>query len=372
MKLYNALYKHWYGYNPDYPIHHLAYRGWIGSFVDYIPKIKSGEINVNGYNEYGSTPLTRALEKHYIDPYIAEKYEIAIMLLELGSSPHLPAKSTGTPITNHIDERNLEVVRLLLWYDPEYEFVPDKQGVTAIKKLDKVDAEFKRIVIDTAKDARQVKILLEQGKKLADNHNFIEAVAKYKEAALIFQKNGKMEESVKYNAEQEEFRPIFLNFYKQKVLECYKLCEGAYQQILPTRNIKTEHLAVVKELAELCTKLKLGNEAIRYAKRTAELIHDLETTTATQPVQPIPNLSLKRKEQKDTKEKVESETTPLLSREDNKKSEDSKRFTPCFEYLQNATTHSVSSEAAQLNVASPTLKKGVAHASLLAWRGDLN
>lgn len=326
--LYHEAYEFWTGFDLDHPLHDHAGFGNLEEVQKLVPRIKSKEIDINGYNKGGVLALSQCFFDAQFCANIQRRFEIGILFLELGAKPYLPTlRGKQTLLHDNIKEKCIGTQRLLLWYDPDYENITDINNVTAAHKLDqKGFEEYKKVIEETAKDVRAVKQLLAEAEDLKERLDFLKAAEKYNQAAAIFKKQGEIEKTLPYLVVYEESRAILINFYRRKVFQCYQGVEECYAGLILTPEIKQAHLEVLKFLANEATALKLGiDEAIAYAKKIAELTLEVKANQFD-PIQHSAaqlngkmNKDPKTKEEAEKVSDVDNEFTPLLILQKEKK-----------------------------------------------------
>lgn len=319
MGLWTDLYKFWTGFDSERPLHSHALGANVEAVQALVPEIRARKFDVNGYSKSGVTALAYCLVSSEYVWKIQGRYEIAILYLELGAKPYLPSlEGKNTNIHDNIEEKNIGAQRLLLWYDSDYEKIKDNKGeLTAAERLNQKGLEeFKKTIEETAKDARAVKQLFIKAEELKVKSDFTTAVEYYKKAADVFKKHMQIEEKLRYQSEFENSRPILVNFYKKKIFQCYQNVEECYSKLLPTKEIDKAHLEILKYLANEATALKLGEQAIVYAKKIAEL--SLGVGIAKKSIQHTTHskedakAKVEEQKPKDVKPHEDNEFTPLL------------------------------------------------------------
>ena len=221
--------------------------------------------------------------------FIKNRYWISLSLLEVNANPHIPSiglAKGSTLVHKFINYSELPKIRLLLWYNPQYEQLLDneKPHDTALTRIKIWDAKLletgrlgiKNILDKTADDSKKITKLNTEAKNFSAAQDYKSAALKYLDAASIFAEHLKIEKSLKpsdyiifnYSKERAEnnqkFLEVSMRFYNAKILEYYCSAEEMYRQIPdPKPEHKKEHLAVLEKIIKIRAELQLSITAYR-------------------------------------------------------------------------------------------------------------
>ena len=260
---------------------------------------------------YGHSPLYGAISHAFIGTY-----EGAIVLLEHGADPFQRQKAAKTfrvgvkfeldppPFTEALIHGHLALIRLMLWYAPDYEKLEIKfrdlkhsrdVNTRAEEYIHWVDADeekrgkgrnFAKCVQETASDAKTMRELCRTAKLEELARNYKTAASCYKEMAILYAKHQKLEESVKYyphgpinkdNLTVEEYRKIFINYYKTKKMKSYESAYINYQaldaslsaMVYTDQSSIDAHAEILDQLIELARILSKEAEYRNYLIKAA-------------------------------------------------------------------------------------------------------
>lgn len=291
---------------------------------EWIAKLKSENRSVDGCSK--DTTLSPLM---CVFCSMEKRYWIAMLLLEAKANPHFVSIKGFTLTHKFIDSEELSKLRLLLWYNPDYEKLlnDESPNQTALERIEFWNAELlkrnrpevKGILNKTVQDFHKMKKMTDEGNKYATENNFRNAAIKYKEVADIFAEHLKIEKSFKptdffisrYLKDKVEDNERFLQssiwFYTSKMFEYYKSSEECYRKIPnPNRSIKNEHLGVLEKLVKVCSELQLS--ITHYRERIDILKQELNPTPT--PLDILTKHILILTDHKSNVEEVES--APLL------------------------------------------------------------
>ena len=232
--------------------------------------------------------------------FVKAKYDIAIACLEEGANPHLPSTfeaSFGfTCIHQAIRDNRLPQIRLLLWYNPDYEKVRSnsKHEGTALEHINHWNRilreenrffDIKNVIAKTIRDVNRVKRLCESAEKSLEEENFIDAAINFEKIATIFEKQCANEDELirkqdeyhstsftghnnRYDKQKEEENEIFyrqaINLYQRKAYEYLLKANNAFESGLGENSgsklIKNRQLNVLRNLARLGKNLMIADK----------------------------------------------------------------------------------------------------------------
>lgn len=238
-------------------------------------------------------------------------YQSAILLLEAGADPFLfqpnPPFHLTNPFFSCFHHKNLALLRLMLWYAPDYETVSMQDGTSMLTGLrlvelnDVFDREtrsgvsrgFADCIKDTAKDAKRMRVLKAiaaslvveaqaaeagelVGKHVLAAKKYAEAAKAFEEAVLIYKKQEKLEgfeddhglsegALIYYpfregDALPKEYRPVLRAHYEKKRLECleqlcrwYQIIDGylTVSHVANDAQARADHATALDRLVEL-------------------------------------------------------------------------------------------------------------------------
>ena len=185
-------------------------------------------------------------------------YQACILLLENGADPfrthptHFGISAAArfeygpSPFVTALFRGYLALIRLMLWYSPNYEDLEikfwDVRRERDVKTTAKDYAEawdrdeesrgkgrgFAECIQSTANDAKEVKRLQREAEFSIIAKNYKVAALSYGKIAALYAKHEQLEKTLtyysqgiegKYNATVEQYRSVFENYYKTKKLE---------------------------------------------------------------------------------------------------------------------------------------------------------
>lgn len=203
---------------------------------------------------YRNSPLFYAVRRELFYYYTPGHYQCIILLLEAGADPfqnqqeYVSLKVFSTPFYTAIANHNLAAIRLMLWYNPDYENIyniVNDHPVTTVdraKWVDDIHPGFSECIADTAKSARCVLKHKVDATTFITQMNYPAAANEYEQAGAIYAAQAHLEIDLPYypqarytgkapDAPPEAYRPVLINYYQQKQLECLAQAYIYYQKI---------------------------------------------------------------------------------------------------------------------------------------------
>ena len=277
--------------------------GTIDDVKKYIKKLKAQGKSIDDL---------RSGRSIFRDAFCFGKYDIAFLCLNEKANPHLAATSESfsgeTCIHNAIRDNSISKIRLLLWFDENYENVRSerKHEGTTIEHISrweqrlKNDGHFfdvKSMIAKSLEDIRAVKMLREIAMKYLSENNFQQAADTYKKIGDIYYKQINIETFLKINIEKYKtsyfyesncpatvktkaqremlFHEKVTELYHSKAYDHYIKSEDLYQKIpYPNDETKKQRLEVMEQLIQIGKYLNIDQDKRLFYSQETERLKD--------------------------------------------------------------------------------------------------
>lgn len=259
---------------------------------NYINKNK----NLDVFDNCNTTPLYGACSMGH--------YRIAILLLEAGATPHCHPKDAlcVTPIHLMVTYVKIRIMKLLIWFDPNYENVLEPLNKTVAERIAVWPQPAKTLLKNTALDANTVIAIRKTAELLEEKGVYLEAALKYATIAEIFCRHSQLEKEYKFELadfvkyawhysieeakeDDKKAQQIFIEYYLvqaekylSKFIECINQAPQTTEKNEALTKYRSVYQTVLNELIEIC-KSDFIRKTV-YLNKLAHLLIDQPDSTS--------------------------------------------------------------------------------------------